>query len=131
MLASTGSSFGSQAGNIGVGFAIPIEQVRVTADQILRTGEARYPVIGAQVETGGPSASDGARIEKVMCDTPAEQSGLEEGDVITEVNGERVGDGIALIVAIRSYQPGQTIRFTVSRDGDERTVTVTLGSETG
>ncbi len=130
-IATTGGGIGGRSGNIGVGFAIPIEQVRVTADQILRTGEASYPVIGAQVETGGPSASEGARIEKVNANTPAEQSGLEEGDVITEVNGQRVGDGIALIVAIRSYQPGQTIRFTVSRGGDKRTVEVKLGSETG
>ena len=47
-----GTTGGDQAGNIGVGFAIPIEQVKVTADQILRTGEARYPVIGAKVQTG-------------------------------------------------------------------------------
>ena len=49
-----GGSRRAESGNIGVGFAIPIEQVRVTADQILRTGEARYPVIGAKVQTGGP-----------------------------------------------------------------------------
>ena len=47
-IATTGGSVGGESGNIGVGFAIPIEQVRITADQILRTGEARYPVIGAQ-----------------------------------------------------------------------------------
>ena len=52
-IATTGGSIGGEAGNIGVGFAIPIEQVRVTADQILRTGEAQYPVIGAKVRTGG------------------------------------------------------------------------------
>ena len=47
-IATTGGSVGGEAGNIGVGFAIPIEQVKITADQILRTGEARYPVIGAK-----------------------------------------------------------------------------------
>ena len=52
-IATTGGGFGGESGNIGVGFAIPIEQVRITADQILKTGEARYPVIGAQVQTGG------------------------------------------------------------------------------
>jgi putative serine protease PepD len=130
-IATTGGALGGRSGNIGVGFAIPIEQVRVTADQILRTGEARYPVIGAQVQTGGPSNADGARVDEVMADTPAEQSGLEEGDVITEVNGQRVTDGIALIVAIRSYQPGETIEFTITRDGEEQTVSVQLGAETG
>ena len=53
-IATTGGGFGgATTGNIGVGFAIPIEQVRITADQILRTGESRYPVIGAKVQTGG------------------------------------------------------------------------------
>jgi putative serine protease PepD len=131
-IATTGSPLaGGGSGNIGVGFAIPIEQVRVTADQILRTGEARYPVIGAQVQTGGATEVVGARIEEVMPDTPAERSGLQEGDVITEVDGERVTDGIALIVAIRSHQPGDTIDFTITRDGDEEVVSVTLGAEVG
>ncbi|QBR93715.1 S1C family serine protease [Nocardioides euryhalodurans] len=130
-IATTGSALGGRSGNIGVGFAIPIEQVRVTADQILRTGEARYPVIGAQVQTGGESNVNGARIDQVLADTPAEASGLQEGDVVTEVNGQRVTDGISLIVAIRSYQPGETIDFTLTRDGDEQVVSVTLGAETG
>jgi putative serine protease PepD len=131
-IATTGGGFaGSESGNIGVGFAIPIEQVRITADQILRTGEARYPVIGAKVQTGGAEEGDGARIDEVMPDTPAAASGLAEGDVITEVNGQRVTDGIALIVAIRTYQPGETIEFTVRRDGATRTVSVTLDSEVG
>jgi len=130
-IATTGGTIGGRTGNIGVGFAIPIEQVRVTADQILRTGEARYPVIGAQVQTGGPTEVEGARIDEVMADTPAEQGGLEKGDVITEVNGQRITDGIALIVAIRSYQPGETIEFTFTRDGEEQTVSIRLGAETG
>jgi len=131
-IATTGGGFaGGESGNIGVGFAIPIEQVRVTADQILRTGEARYPVIGAKVQTGGDEDGTGALIDEVMPDTPAEDSGLEKGDIVTEVNGQRVTDGIALIVAIRTYQPGQTIEFTVRRAGDEQLVEVTLDSEVG
>jgi putative serine protease PepD len=128
-IATTGGIAG-ESGNIGVGFAIPIEQVRITADQILRTGEARYPVIGAKVQTGEDDGS-GAQIDEVLEDTPAAQSGLREGDVVTEVNGERVTDGIALIVAIRSHQPGETLEFTVERDGRERTISVTLDSEIG
>jgi putative serine protease PepD len=129
-IATTGGGFGGQSGNIGVGFAIPIEQVRVTADQILRTGEARYPVIGAQVETGGDEG-DGARIDRVNPDTPAQRAGLRKDDVVTAVEGERVTDGIALIVAIRTHQPGETIEFTIERGGEERTIRITLGSEIG
>jgi putative serine protease PepD len=129
-IATTGGGIGGEAGNIGVGFAIPIEQVRVTADQILRTGKARYPVIGAQVQTGDNDGR-GAEIDEVMPNTPAEKGGLRKGDVIVEVEGERVTDGIALIVAIRSHQPGETVEFTILRDGDEKTVSLTLGAETG
>jgi putative serine protease PepD len=129
-IATTGSSVGGESGNIGVGFAIPIEQVRITSDQILRTGEARYPVIGAKVQTGEDNGT-GAEIDEVLDDTPAAKSGLQKGDVVVEVNGERVTDGIALIVAIRSHQPGETLEFTVERNGRERTVSVTLDSEVG
>jgi len=129
-IATAGGVIGGEAGNIGVGFAIPIEQVRVTADQILETGEARYPVIGAKVQTG-TSDGDGALIDSVVEDQPADRAGLAKGDVVVALEGERVTDGIALIVAIRAHQPGETLEFTVERDGDEKVFEVTLGSEVG
>ncbi len=126
-----GGSIDSEAGNIGVGFAIPVEQVRVTADQILKTGKAQYPVIGAKVKTGGIPTGDGAVLDEILAKSPAKDAGLRKGDLITHINGSRVSDGIALIVAIRSYQPGQTIEFTVKRGNNDRTVKVTLNGEDG
>lgn len=128
-IATTGGLSGT-SGNIGVGFAIPVEQVRITADQILRTGEARYPVVGATVKTGR-SDVDGAEIEEVLADSPAESGGLRSGDVVVRINGQRVTDGIALIVAIRTHRPGETVALVVERDGAERTVEVTLDSKVG
>jgi putative serine protease PepD len=125
-----GTTGGDQAGNIGVGFAIPIEQVKITADQILRTGEARYPVIGAKVRTGQRDGS-GAEVDEVIDDTPADHAGLEKGDVVVALEGQKVTDGIALIVSIRSHQPGETLTFTVLRDGDEKELDITLDSEVG
>ena len=128
--AGGGGIGGNGSGNIGVGFAIPIEQVRITADQILRTGEASYPVIGAQVDTSG-TESEGADISEVTGDSPAERAGLLAGDRIVAVDGEQVTDGIALIVAIRAHQPGERVDFTIVRDGAQQQVEVALGSETG
>ena len=121
---------GGGSGNIGVGFAIPIEQVRITADQILKTGEARYPVIGARVQTGGPEAT-GALIKEVSEGTPADDAGLRPDDVVTEVDGKLVTDGIALIVAIRTHQPGETVEFTVRRGDKLQMVEITLDGEVG
>lgn len=126
-----GGSIDSEAGNIGVGFAIPVEQVRVTADQILKTGKAQYPVIGAKVKTGGIPSGDGAELDEIVARSPAQKAGLRKGDLITHINGTRVADGIALIVAIRSYQPGQTIEFTVKRGNNDKMVKVVLNGEEG
>ena len=127
---ATMGGFVGNGGNIGVGFAIPMEQVKVTAAQIVRTGEAKYPVIGAEVRTGG-GGSGGAEIAAVGSGTPAQRAGLREGDVVVEVDGKPVGDGIGLIVAIRSHQPGETIELTVRRDGDQRSVDITLDAKVG
>jgi putative serine protease PepD len=127
-IATTGAPASGQSGNIGVGFAIPIDQVKITADQILRTGEARYPVIGASVDTADKTQ---AKILKVGSGSPAEDAGMRKGDVVLDVAGENVPDGIALIVAIRSHRPGDTVAFTVRRGGSEMRLRITLGSEVG
>jgi putative serine protease PepD len=131
-----GGAFGGETGNIGVGFAIPMEQVRTTVDQILRTGRARYPVIGAQVRTGGEGSGEGggeggARITEVTPDSPAQEAGLQQDDVVMAVDGEPVNDGISLIVAIRTHVPGDEIELTVVRDGEEQQVTLELDGEVG
>ncbi len=128
-IATTGGAFGGEAGNIGVGFAIPMEQVRVTAAQILSSGEAKYPVIGANVNTG--SQRNGAEVVGVPSGTPADLGGLREGDVVVAVNDKQITDGIGLIVAIRAHQPGETITLTVRRNGEAKRVKVTLDAKVG
>ncbi|MDR7252664.1 putative serine protease PepD [Nocardioides sp. BE266] len=129
-IATTGGAT-TESGNIGVGFAIPIEQVRTTVDQILRTGKAEYPVIGAQVRTSGEADSEGATITEVMPDTPAERAGLKKDDVIVKVGDQPVNDGIALIVAIRTHRPGETVEMSVLRGGEEQVVEVELDGKVG
>ena len=128
-IATVGGSLGSQSGNIGVGFAIPIDQVRVTAVQLIRSGVAVYPVIGASVDTGG--GEGGAVIDGVEAGSPAEDAGLQEGDRVVRVDGTAVADGIELIVAIRARVPGETVTLEFVRAGDRRSVDVVLGEAEG
>ncbi|QWZ08543.1 trypsin-like peptidase domain-containing protein [Nocardioides panacis] len=128
-IATTGGTVGGESGNIGVGFAIPMEQVRITASQILATGKARYPVIGANVNTG--AQSEGAEVVDVPSGTPAAAAGLQKGDVVTSVDGKQITDGISLIVAIRSHQPGETVTLEVRRSGQDKRVEVTLDGKVG
>ena len=127
-IATVGGSYSGEAGNIGVGFAIPIDQVKLTARQLIRTGRAVYPVIGASVQTGG---ENGALVNKVSSDSPAEDAGLVSGDVIVRIDGEPLTDGIGLIVAIRSHVPGDTIVLDYRRDGEPRSTEVVLGGQAG
>ncbi len=137
-IATLGGSLTGQSGSIGVGFAIPINQARRTVEQILDTGEAQFPIIGASLD--GAYDGEGARIASSAANNgtapivpggPAERAGLEPGDVIVAIDGKPVADSSELIVAIRSRSPGDTITLTVRRDGDERSVKVTLGSSKG
>jgi putative serine protease PepD len=128
-IATTGGALGSESGSIGVGFAIPMEQVRITAGQILATGEARYPVIGANVNTSRQAS--GAEVVGVPTGTPAASAGLRKGDVVVSLDGKPIADGIGLIVAIRSHQPGEKVTLTVDRDGHRERITITLDSKVG
>jgi len=129
-IASLGSqSSNGESGNIGVGFAIPIEQAQVTTDQILRTGKARYPLIGASV--AGTRNDNGAIIKDVNDNSPAQRAGLHNGDRVTALNGQPVGGVEDLVVAIRSHLPGEIVRLTVHRGSRTMTIRVKLGSKVG
>lgn len=118
-----------QQGNIGLGFAIPIDQARRTAEQIIENGFAVYPVIGVHVD---PSfGGEGARVSQVQPDGAAAEAGLEAGDLITAIDGQRVSAADELIVLIRSRVPGESAELTYRRGGQERSTTVTFDEETG
>jgi putative serine protease PepD len=137
-IATVGTGLTGEGGNIGVGFAIPINQVRRTVEQIIDTGKAEFPIIGASLD--GRYDGEGARVATtpagdgtppIVPGGPAEEAGLQPGDLIVAIDGESVADSSELIVAIRSRQPGDQVRLTVRRDGDERDYTVTLGATEG
>ncbi|MGW4022206.1 trypsin-like peptidase domain-containing protein [Streptomyces sp. NPDC005009] len=126
-----------QAGSIGLGFAIPINQGKRVAEELINTGKATHPVIGITLDMqyGG----DGARVAEkgsdggppVSTGGPGAKAGIKAGDVITEVDGRRVHSGEELIVKTRAHRPGDRLELTLERDGEERTVTLTLGSSEG
>ncbi|MGC0143551.1 trypsin-like peptidase domain-containing protein [Pseudactinotalea sp. Z1732] len=124
-----------QGGSIGLGFAIPSSQVARTAQQIIETGEASYPVIGATLDP--TYAGEGVRVhtettegqEPITPGGPAEAAGLAPGDVIVALNGNPVTSAEELIVRIRAHAPGEVITLTIREDGAERELEVTLGEQ--
>ena len=124
-IATLGSEMSGQAGNIGVGFAIPINQARRVAEQIINTGRSTYPVIGVQLDRN--YSGDGARVDVVEPTGPS-AAALRPGDVITRIGDRAMADAVDVITTIRSYSPGQQIKVTVRRGAVTRNYTITLGS---
>lgn len=118
---------GTDSGSIGLGFAIPIDQARPIAEELIDTGNATHAQIGIGVDS--PRDTQGARVVEVSPDSGAADAGLEQGDVITKINDRVIQDHITLIAAVRSYRPGDEVTLTVQRDGEETTVDVVLGSD--
>jgi putative serine protease PepD len=118
-----------QAGNIGLGFAIPINQAMEIGTMLITDGRATYPVIGAEVTDSGDLA--GVRLVSVDQSGPADRAGLRADDVVTKIGQERVRAADELIVAIRSHRPGEQVTLTYRRNGATSEVRVTLGSREG
>jgi putative serine protease PepD len=117
---------GQSSGSIGLGFTIPIDQARRVAQEILDTGSASKPVLGVQ-SGQQEAAGSGALIGSVQAGSPAEAAGLAAGDVVTKVGDARVEDFSDLIARIGAQTPCGAVALTVERDGQQRTVDVTLG----
>ncbi|MFJ8144080.1 S1C family serine protease [Streptomyces sp. NPDC096048] len=130
-------SDGGQAGSIGLGFAIPINQGKRVAEELINTGKATHPVIGITLDMN--YAGDGARVgakgsdggPAVTTGGPGAEAGIKPGDVITAVDGRRVHSGEELIVATRAHRPGDRLELTLERDGKETNVSLVLGSSGG
>lgn len=132
-----GTERGGQSGSIGLGFAIPINQGKRVAEELINTGKATHPVIGVTLDmkftgdgakVGEKGPEDGPAVTK---GGPAAKAGIRSGDVITEVQGQRVHSGEELIVKIRAHRPGDRLELRLTRGGEERSVTLTLGSASG
>lgn len=128
--------FSGASGSIGLGFAIPIDQARRTAEQIIETGVAQYPVMGVRLdpsydEQGAKIAADTDESPGVVRNGPAERAGMRPGDVIVAIDDHPVSTPDELVVLLRTRQPGDEVTLRYVRDGVEAEVTLTLDSETG
>ncbi|MFH8608491.1 S1C family serine protease [Streptomyces sp. NPDC018029] len=138
--AESGGGLGGsgQSGSIGLGFAIPVNQAKQVAQQLIKTGQPVYPVIGASVSlqqegTNGATISQEATggAEPITPNGPADKAGLKPGDVITKLDDTVIDSGPTLIGQIWTHKPGDTVKITYERDGKEHAVDVTLGQRKG
>lgn len=118
---------GGESGSIGLGFAIPSDQAKRIADELVSTGTASHGALGVQL-SANPSAGDGAAIAGVADGGPAAAAGIPDGAVITKVNDQVIDGPEALVAAVRSKAPGDSVSLTyLDPSGASQTAQVTLG----
>ena len=121
-----GDSAEAQSGSIGLGFAIPIDQAKRIADELIQNGNASHASLGVQV--GNDASAHGAKIVEVTGGGAAAAAGLPSGVVVTKVDDRIIGSADALVAAVRSKAPGEKVTLTyLDPSGKPQTVQVTLG----
>jgi len=122
-------------GNMGVGFAIPSNIAEFISTRLIEEGEVRRGWLGVTIQnlteglarSFGYEGSDGVLVGQAYEDTPAEEAGLREGDIIISFDGKPVADMDELRLRVAQTSPGRTVDVTIFRDGEERTIDVTIG----
>ncbi len=121
-----GDSDNAQSGSIGLGFAIPVDQAKRIADELISTGTASHASLGVQVtsDKGAP----GAKVVEVVPNGAAANAGLPSGVVVVKVDDHPINSADGLVAAVRSKAPGDKVTLTyLDPSGESRTVQVTLG----
>lgn len=126
-IATLGADAGvEQSGSIGLGFAIPVDQARRIADELIADGTASHASLGVQV--GNEAGANGAKIVEVTGGGAASAAGLPNGVIVTKVDDRVIGSADALVAAVRSRAPGEKVTLTyLDSSGESQTVQVTLG----
>src|ERR1700759_1906830 len=123
----------------GAGFAIPEQIAKATADQIIKTGSVHHGYLGISMNDVTPAnahffnlnEASGAIVAQVTPDSPASRAGLKNGDVIDQLNGQKVSNGSALQMAIADVPPGTKVQLGILRNGHPQTVDLTVGEYHG
>jgi len=131
-LGSSGSS-SSQSGSIGIGFAIPVNEARSIAEQLITSGTATHPYLGVSSEDGvvadGSAKRAAAVLTNVAAGSPGEAAGLRVGDAVTEVDGESIDGSLSLVAQVRERSVGDKVTLKILRDGRTKSISVTLTSK--
>ena len=143
---------GGGGGNVGIGFAIPIDTLRANLEQLKETGEVEHAFIGISGGTVTPELAkalnlpvkEGVIVQTVVKDGPADKAGLQAGntsatidgeevrlggDIITEVDGEKIKSMDEMIELVQESKPGDELELTILRGDQEKTADVTLGTQ--
>ena len=130
---TTGSSSTEQGGSIGLGFAIPIDEVMPIVDQMANGETPTHARLGISVSdvssNSGATVTEGAQVRDVSNGSTADNAGLQNGDVITKVDDHQITGADSLVATIRSYRPGDEVTLTYQRGGDTSTVQLKLDSD--
>ena len=127
-IASLGNSISGQPGSIGLGFAIPINQAKKQANQLIKTGTSHYPIVGMSLDSNfaGPGAKIANISTAILAGGPAEKAGLKAGDIILAIDGQNIETANDLIVAIRAHSIGDSVTLKYQRGSVTKSVQLTL-----
>jgi putative serine protease PepD len=127
----TASQGTESGGSIGLGFAIPIDEVMPIVEEMIAGETPTHARLGIQVGDAGTAAegASGALVREVGEGSTAAEAGLQQGDVITRVDDQAITDADSLVATIRSYRPGDEVEVTWQRDGEEQSATLVLDSD--
>ncbi len=135
ILTGGGAGFGGEAGNVGIGFAVPSNMARQVLDQLVKNGKVSRGYMGVSLQAISPDLAPqfglkndhGAIVGDVTPGKPGDKAGLKSGDVIVKIDGEEVKDSNDLTMKVTSHAPGSTVALDVIRDGKPMKISVTLG----
>jgi putative serine protease PepD len=127
--AASQSAYGEESGSIGLGFAIPIDEVMPIVDQMSAGETPTHARLGLQVGSPDEDGTEGAIVSEVTDGSTADQGGLKTGDVITKVDDQRITDADSLVATIRSYRPGDSVKVTWLRGSEEQSADFVLDSD--
>jgi putative serine protease PepD len=121
---TSNTSDGGQAGNVGIGFAIPSNTVKSVISQLRATGKVSHAYLGVQTQD---VSGAGAQVAQVTAGGPAADGGLQPGDIITSVGGKAVEDSTALSSIVDAHKVGDQVQVDITRNGAKKSITVKLG----